>query len=383
MLDVHSFADNVYKYRTLQHFTQLDVAKKLFVSPQTISKWENGLATPDLWNLANLAETLGVTIDQLLGSKKGAIGNRTLIGIDGGGTKTDFCLFREDGVVLRRIILGGVNPNAVGIDNACRILKLGIDQLLTFDADVVGLFAGIAGAENPNNGKLLRQFFQKQYPRVNFEVESDIFNVILSVRGITKCTACICGTGSVVYGTDGTGFHQVGGYGYLFDGAGSGYDIGRDVIRECLCMHDGIAKPSLVTELAEKKLGDSVPAKLDMLYSRGIEYIASFSTVAFDAYRKGDPAAEAILRRNFRQLAGLIQQIRAQYDCGSDVIVSGGITANRAELISFLTEELGDEVTITIPKFKQIYGACAKSARLCGITVDDAFDENFRRTLTE
>ena len=51
---------------------------------------------------------------------------RSLLGIDGGATKTEFVLFYEDGHVLNRITLEGCNPNVCGIEKSCAILKSGI-----------------------------------------------------------------------------------------------------------------------------------------------------------------------------------------------------------------------------------------------------------------
>lgn len=45
---------------------QETVAEKLAVSPQAVSKWENDQTCPDISLLPLLAETLGVTVDQLL-----------------------------------------------------------------------------------------------------------------------------------------------------------------------------------------------------------------------------------------------------------------------------------------------------------------------------
>ncbi len=45
--------------------TQEQLAQKLTVSPQTVSKWENGVAMPDITLLPVLAEVFGVSIDDL------------------------------------------------------------------------------------------------------------------------------------------------------------------------------------------------------------------------------------------------------------------------------------------------------------------------------
>ena len=48
-------------------FTQEQLAEKMGVGPQAVSKWENAAAMPDITLLPLLAETFGVTLDDLFG----------------------------------------------------------------------------------------------------------------------------------------------------------------------------------------------------------------------------------------------------------------------------------------------------------------------------
>ena len=49
---------------------QDELAEKLSVSPQAVSKWENDQTCPDISLLPSLAQILGVTVDELLTGKK-------------------------------------------------------------------------------------------------------------------------------------------------------------------------------------------------------------------------------------------------------------------------------------------------------------------------
>ena len=42
------FCDNFKKYRTEKGLSQNDIAEKLFVTRQCVSKWEKGITEPDL-----------------------------------------------------------------------------------------------------------------------------------------------------------------------------------------------------------------------------------------------------------------------------------------------------------------------------------------------
>ena len=53
--------------RKRNDLTQEQLAERLGVSFQTISKWENGASAPDITMLPALAHFFGVTTDELLG----------------------------------------------------------------------------------------------------------------------------------------------------------------------------------------------------------------------------------------------------------------------------------------------------------------------------
>lgn len=58
--------DNIKKYREENKMTQRDIAEILKVEPGTVSKYESGMLEPNIDSIKKLAETFGVTIDELL-----------------------------------------------------------------------------------------------------------------------------------------------------------------------------------------------------------------------------------------------------------------------------------------------------------------------------
>lgn len=60
-------ADNIKRFRIASGYTQSDLAILLSVSPQAVSRWENGQAFPDITFLPLLAKYLNVSIDELMG----------------------------------------------------------------------------------------------------------------------------------------------------------------------------------------------------------------------------------------------------------------------------------------------------------------------------
>ena len=63
-----SLSENLQRLRKEKGLSQEDVAQKLFVSRQSVSKWENGAAEPGVENLKALANLYGVTLDELMGN---------------------------------------------------------------------------------------------------------------------------------------------------------------------------------------------------------------------------------------------------------------------------------------------------------------------------
>lgn len=62
------FSENLKAYRKAKGLTQEELAVRLHVVRQTVSKWEKGLSVPDADLLVRLAEVLEVSVSQLLGA---------------------------------------------------------------------------------------------------------------------------------------------------------------------------------------------------------------------------------------------------------------------------------------------------------------------------
>ncbi len=60
------FGDQILAFRKAKGMTQEELAVKLHVVRQTVSKWEKGLSVPDAQMLTQLAKCLDVTVAQLL-----------------------------------------------------------------------------------------------------------------------------------------------------------------------------------------------------------------------------------------------------------------------------------------------------------------------------
>lgn len=57
---------NIVFYRKRMGLTQTELARRIEVTPQAVSKWEREINCPDIALLPRLAAILGVTVDNLL-----------------------------------------------------------------------------------------------------------------------------------------------------------------------------------------------------------------------------------------------------------------------------------------------------------------------------
>ena len=62
-----TFGQRFSRLRKKLGLTQEDIAEKVNISAQAVSKWENDLSAPDISTLSLLADILNVSLDELLG----------------------------------------------------------------------------------------------------------------------------------------------------------------------------------------------------------------------------------------------------------------------------------------------------------------------------
>ena len=61
-----TFSEKLLELRKKQGMSQEELAEKLEVSRQAVSRWEQGSAMPDMINLSKISKLFGVTADYLI-----------------------------------------------------------------------------------------------------------------------------------------------------------------------------------------------------------------------------------------------------------------------------------------------------------------------------
>ena len=73
-----TIGERIKTLRKTRGLTQEELAQKLFVTFQAVSKWECGISNPDITLIAPLTKILNVSADELLGIHDSETDNNNL-----------------------------------------------------------------------------------------------------------------------------------------------------------------------------------------------------------------------------------------------------------------------------------------------------------------
>ena len=298
-----------------------------------------------------------------------------IMGIDGGGTKTAFAVTSLDGHIIEYFTYGASNPNDIGRQKALSLISEGIAKAVNKYPDISTVFCGIAGAATGGHIDFFEKELAMPFPKQKIVINSDFENIF----GI--CDDCdiaiISGTGSVVCVKQNEKYSMLGGWGNLFDKAGSAYDIGREAVFVSLEEEELQKEPSFIRVLLQERLKCSnVRSTLSELYKGGKPYIASLADTVFQAYMRKDKKAEEIIDKNAQRLAELLNSAIKQFNVSPHAVSGGGLFEHYGEIMLRHISKYTN-VKITIPKCPPIYGACRVCRKLFDKNVPDDFEQNF------
>lgn len=291
-----------------------------------------------------------------------------LLGIDGGGTKTEFLLTDLNGTEIKRVFLGASNPVNIGIENTKNILRDGISEICDgITPACVSVFAGIAGAGSDNIKKSLGEFLS-EFGFGAFANGCDTDNAVRTALNGRNGVAVIMGTGIIAFACLDGKTHRAGGRGFMIDKGGSGFCFGSDALNAAFEAVDGRGGSVMMLKLVEEKLGKSLENSVADIYTGGASYVASFAPVVFDAYINGDKKAEEIIERNSREAAKIIRAALDFLDCeNKKVVICGGLCRQKDILRPFLIGHLGEDVIIEFSDAATVNGAVSIAKSLAEV----------------
>ena len=281
-----------------------------------------------------------------------------VIGVDGGGSKTEAVILDVVGLELGRWRDGSSNLHIVG--------KQGVREALAASMQGAASAAGVdlsqaaavvwalAGAGRPDDARILRALQAELLPETPGRVVPDAVAALVGGVGARFGVVVISGTGMMVYGEDGRGASaRAGGWGHLLDG-GSGYAIALDALRAIARADDGYDLPTRLTSRILSALQLPSPQHLiSWLYApeRKPDQIAALAPWVLDEAEAGDlMAVEAVLQAADALAAGVDAVARqlALKDA-FPLVLSGGLLTGNAFYRAVVTQSIRTRVPAARP----------------------------------
>jgi N-acetylglucosamine kinase-like BadF-type ATPase len=205
------------------------------------------------------------------------------------------------GEVLSRAVFGPLNPNGASPEQVFQTVREAVAGMKDMPGGLLScicLQVGFAGASNPSARKLLEEAIRAEGYSGELRINGDHETMLYGAVG-REGTVLISGTGSVALGKNGRGeTFRCGGWGYLIGDEGSGYAIGRDILRAVAKANDGCGPNTCLTELVFETLHISGMGELiRFVYDPNADKsrIASLAPLLVRALTQGDEAANAIV----------------------------------------------------------------------------------------
>ena len=231
-----------------------------------------------------------------------------LIGVDGGGTHSRLAACDGTGRIVARAACGGLNYNSIGLYAARRNLCAGIDDLLdAADADWFdGAAVGLSALDGEADEATLLQFCGEALDPARLYLHSDAHMTLVGAAGGEAGMVVISGTGSMGAAVDEAGReYAAGGWGWLLNDEGSGFDIGNRVIRAAVRAGEG-GEPTLLREMVLEWFGvERMREIIPVLYAEeaGVPAVAAAARLADLAADNGDEVAARIVDEAAESLA--------------------------------------------------------------------------------
>lgn len=234
------------------------------------------------------------------------MGEPCYIGVDGGGSKTDYILTNIAGEEVTRTTTIGTNPGVYGTAQATRTLIQGLRELLKKagrkQGDVKLVLLCMSGNQ-PYWQEVARQM--TGWGRVISRIDSEPVLYLCAPEG--PALVMHGGTGSFVAARDATGqTYFAGGLGFTLGDPGSGYDLGWRAFTRTFFQIQGWNPEGRLAQAVKDYSGrDNYEAVSQWLYAHPERNaaIAEFAPHVLALAKEGDGEALSLVRQSLDGLA--------------------------------------------------------------------------------
>lgn len=272
---------------------------------------------------------------------------RTVIGVDAGGTSTKALLVDETGRRRGTGRAGPGNPTSAGlelaagnlVDAAAAAWAAREDTALEAPERVVITAAGVTGE------KLLRRVQAAWACPV--EIVGDVLGAWFSAATEPDGAVLIVGTGTTAARIEGGELVRTAdGLGWLLGDAGSGFWVGREVMRAAASDLDRHGPATALTEGVLAQVGDLGPVNavpwrdplltglVSWVYRQRPVQLAAFAPLAFAAASEGDAVAAGIVADAAAHVLHRAEQVMDEG--GSPMVLTGGLLGEGSPIAAAL-----------------------------------------------
>jgi N-acetylglucosamine kinase len=305
-------------------------------------------------------------------------GTRWILGVDGGGTKTNAVLLSHEGDLAAEAAAGPSNVQLVGNGEAARIViqlareccaKVGC-RLTDLQAVGIGL-AGL-GRETDRAQFRERLLAADRRPKVlpsNLLIETDVRAALEGALPTCSGIVLIAGTGSIAMARNDDGsVLRVGGWGRALGDEGSGFAIAREAIRFALRMHEHRGEATSLLQSVQEHFGVTSVEEVVSIVQCGTADVAALAPSVIDAAKSGDRIAHSILFEAAGELAELVRALvlRVRPKRKVPVVLMGGMLEAESAYSKIVKERVArslPQVVVQKPKFPPAYGAAILAFR--------------------
>ncbi|MGL5821183.1 MAG: N-acetylglucosamine kinase [Sarcina sp.] len=226
-----------------------------------------------------------------------------IIGVDGGGTKTEAVAYDLDGQVLSKTINGFGNP-LNNKEEALENIKNSIKELTDIQGldGLKGIYLGIAGSEVADNAKCIEEV-AKQFCDNSVVMNDGELALRAMLKGEDGILT-IAGTGSIAFGINGEKRAKRGGWGHLLGDEGSAYRISVNAIKRAIFENDNDMEFSELSKRVMARIGiTNVDDFVPFVYSSTKDEVAILAPVVSILAEEGDEMSINMLREEGMELA--------------------------------------------------------------------------------
>ncbi len=279
------------------------------------------------------------------------------ISIDGGGSKTEVCIFEYKSKKMKILKYDCININQIGeIVFANRLHKI-FEQLPL--AKNYQIYAGIPGyGEASETDRYINELFRKFIPDQKYTIINDVELAHYASFGLKDGILILSGTGSMALAINNQEITRSGGWGYLIGDEGSAFQIGLSAVNHLSHVFDGIEKSSILSKILCEKYKFDFSSKLVSFVYKSKNYrkeIAFMSKLVDVAAEKGCEVAINILDNASKHLIKMIQVLNEGE--GNKISYAGSVF--NSKILKELVEKNGG-FKFTTPMLQPVLGGILK-----------------------